>query len=340
MLIAVNRLEHLRQIPDDQLPNELDSLWVRVCQSIVQTENINVNHVVFFCLDVTKLLKERLPMPNDDQEPPIAALLDTIHCRLLSSSLADEDRKKFIEFLRRLYAEDVATADLLIELLDPDVLVDIGAISSVDGFKKRTNVLRTTLYYRQHKFNLLREESQGYAKLCVTLTKDMIPTGRACFPSVLRQKYAHSVVENMLALIGTFDLDPNRVLDIFLDVFASNIERHALYFLDILRLSPWTSLDENGNTFPKQQHNLASLLGFKLEFYQKSSKQMRGKVIRTPRELMLLIALLIRERMITLKHIFNKITGPDDEDVKRELNEFIQSLDEQASKTEENALVR
>ena len=43
----------------------------------------------------------------------------------------------------------------------------------------------------------------------------------------------------MVSLIGHFDLDPNRALDVFLDIFATHLATHYAFFLDLLSLSPW-----------------------------------------------------------------------------------------------------
>lgn len=42
-----------------------------------------------------------------------------------------------------------------------------------------------------------------------------------------------------MGLIGYFDLDPNRALDIILDVLTVNITTHYTFFLSLLSFSPW-----------------------------------------------------------------------------------------------------
>lgn len=44
-----------------------------------------------------------------------------------------------------------------------------------------------------------------------------------------------------MGLIGYFDLDPNRALDIILDVLTVNITTHYTFFLSLLSFSPWAS---------------------------------------------------------------------------------------------------
>jgi THO complex subunit 2 len=45
--------------------------------------------------------------------------------------------------------------------------------------------------------------------------------------------------KKVLGLIGYFDLDPNRALDIVLDMFISHVATHHAFFLALLRHSPW-----------------------------------------------------------------------------------------------------
>lgn len=53
---------------------------------------------------------------------------------------------------------------------------------------------------------------------------------------------ARQVWEKVISLIGYFDLDPNRALDIILDVLSVNVATHYTFFLALLSFSPWTGL--------------------------------------------------------------------------------------------------
>lgn len=46
----------------------------------------------------------------------------------------------------------------------------------------------------------------------------------------------------MISLIGYFDLDPNRALDIILDVLSIHLATHYTFFLALLSFSPWCGL--------------------------------------------------------------------------------------------------
>ena len=52
---------------------------------------------------------------------------------------------------------------------------------------------------------------------------------------------ASAAWDRVLRLIGYFDLDPNRALDVILDVFSVHLTTHWRFFLAFLSVSPWTS---------------------------------------------------------------------------------------------------
>lgn len=109
--------------------------------------------------------------------------------------------------------------------------------------------------------------------------------------------------ERVVGLVGHFDLDPNRALDIILDVFSTHLATHWSFFLALLSCSPWApaskqtkdepmSVDTNpdryrGKSFdevlelaekqagvpsvPQSSERgrvLAQVLGFKFTYYQ------------------------------------------------------------------------
>lgn len=52
---------------------------------------------------------------------------------------------------------------------------------------------------------------------------------------------AQAAWKRVVSLIGYFDLDPNRALDIILDIFSVNITTHWKFCLALLDKSPWSS---------------------------------------------------------------------------------------------------
>jgi hypothetical protein len=69
-----------------------------------------------------------------------------------------------------------------------EFLEEAGLFPSALGWKKKEVRVNTKLVYTQQKFNLLREESEGYSKLITALAAfgDIAAPGRG----VLRNKYS------------------------------------------------------------------------------------------------------------------------------------------------------
>ncbi|CBF86420.1 hypothetical protein AN2226.2 [Aspergillus nidulans FGSC A4] len=95
------------------------------------------------------------------------------------------------------------------------------------GIRKQTNLL-----YRQSNYNLLREESEGYSKLVTelfTTSNNEPPTAEV----------VEDTFERVKAMIGAFDMDVGRVLDVTLDVFAAVLVKQYRFFVKLLRASSW-----------------------------------------------------------------------------------------------------
>lgn len=99
---------------------------------------------------------------------------------------------------------DVICSTLEIEMLGKCGLIDLN--------KAKTSLIRanTSQKYRQTKFNLIREESEGYAKILVEF---------------LRENSVEVICRNTSALIGYFRLDPNRVFDLAIEALYLSEDR-------------------------------------------------------------------------------------------------------------------
>lgn len=104
--------------------------------------------------------------------------------------------------------------------------------------------------YKQNKYNLIREQSEGYAKLTTDLLGSLGPphSPSTALPTEsldsLRTRAA-SAWERVVGLIGYFELDPNRAMDIILDIFSSNVATHWQFFLAFLACTPWAGEGAN-----------------------------------------------------------------------------------------------
>ncbi len=106
------------------------------------------------------------------------------------------------------------------------------------------NISLSSFSYKQNKFNLLREQSEGYTKLSTDLVSALGPahsptSGYPVDSASALESRARSTWQQVVSLVGYFDLDPNRALDIILDVFSTNLASHHQFFLALLSCSPW-----------------------------------------------------------------------------------------------------
>lgn len=114
--------------------------------------------------------------------------------------------------------------------LDSALLLNLGLTR--DTFIRMGIRQATHLLYRQANYNLLREETEGYSKLVT----ELFTTSGSEPPS---SEVVEDAFEKVKGLIGTFDLDVGRVLDITLDVFAAVLIKHFRFFIKLLRVSSW-----------------------------------------------------------------------------------------------------
>eukprot|EP00981_Chlorochromonas_danica_P005826 scaffold1193_cov159-Ochromonas_danica.AAC.4 len=151
------------------------------------------------------------------------------------------------------------------------MLVEAGIIRDEDSHQKRMIKVNTNLVYKQQKYNLLREEVEGYAKLTLALQQQQPPS---------------QLSAEVFSIIGHFDLDPNRVLDIILDVYEQRVA--AVGFLDLIAQF--------------RQSNLLHLLGNKFCFYHpdKSSNGSSQGDMDCPSSLYRLAATLIASGLVPL----------------------------------------
>ena len=110
--------------------------------------------------------------------------------------------------------------------------------------------IATCYSYKQNKFNLLREQSEGFSKLITEVISALPPphspaTGLPLDPSSINPERVRPIWKRILSLIGYFDLDPNRALDVILDLFSAYLTTHWSFFLVLLSLSPWKSQRES-----------------------------------------------------------------------------------------------
>ncbi len=154
--------------------------------------------------------------------------------------------------LRAIMFASGVDPSLMREDLETPVLAGLGLVR--DTFQRIGIRKATDMLYRQSNYNLLREETEGYSKLITeyfTTSNSGPPTGELAAETFQRVK----------ALIGAFDLDVGRVLDVTLDVFANLLVKHYRFFIKLLRVSSWwpeAGVDEEASPADRLASSLPS----------------------------------------------------------------------------------
>lgn len=189
---------------------------------------------------------------------------------------------------------------------------------NLEYYKRSYRAFQTRNLYEQEKYNLLREQNEGYAKLIVLLNQLEIDK--------LEHK-AQSLNESMQGVVNHFYLDPNRVIDIILESFEHHLgylakkircgrAGHGItahYILDspeidsLLRIflamvDTWVPVQST------RENIVCALLGFKVQHQLNTMEFDSIDYSADPKDvipynLILLIALLIRDDVVPLEKI-------------------------------------
>ncbi len=174
---------------------------------------------------------------------------------------------KLVALTKALADESILDVTSMKTSLEINLLCAAGIWKDEAAYKSRLIKLNTQLMYRQQKYNLLREEGEGYSKL-ITLLNSMPP------PPEDPEAY----IKQITSVIGYFDLDPNRVLDLVLDSFEKQLWN--LSFISVLGIFRASSI--------------VHILGFKFEFYGAAESDTAA-----PRSLYALAVVLIAYQLVS-----------------------------------------
>lgn len=152
----------------------------------------------------------------------VALFLDCLSVVAESSSITSE----FAPFVQ---ATGVAPLRMRTEMGD-EFLKNLGMVRNTFdrvGIRKQTNLI-----YRQSNYNLLREETEGFSKLITELFTTS--SNETLTPELVEETFEH-----VKGMIGAFDMDVGRVLDVTLDVFAAVLVKQYRFFVKLFRTSSW-----------------------------------------------------------------------------------------------------
>ncbi|KAK2170242.1 hypothetical protein NP493_1156g01008 [Ridgeia piscesae] len=233
--------------------------------------NLDIDHLLAALDDVTKLHAD------------VPSLLADVYSIIDTETLCNEkkeERERFINLVANTM--HIVPDCLLKERLDLDTLETMGIIHAKQTFQQKYVKVKTKLYYKQQKFNLLREESEGYSKLITELNQDFAE-GVSCL----------DILENIKSLIGCFSLDPNRVLDVLLESFECRPQL-ASFFVPLLR----SYMCNNDLS------TICHMLGFKFHWCQRMEDG------ETPESLYRIAALLINHNLVDIDTFYPHVSTP------------------------------
>ncbi|KAI5777624.1 transcription factor/nuclear export subunit protein 2-domain-containing protein [Geopyxis carbonaria] len=236
-----------------------------------------------------------------------------------------------------------------------------------NAFPKKVVRVTTGMVYKQRKHNLLREETEGFAKLIT----EFFTSSYAQLPL----EVVDQTGERVKGLIGAFELDPGRVLDILLDTAACTVVSNARFFVRLLETSSWwpqgvpetgpsKRLDEktriekekekertDNEFFAKLEKEgiagffekletskgnkvAAQLLGFKFRYYQQDDVSEQ-----TPENLLVLSALLIKIGFIDLVDLYPHLSPAGDDEMNEIKTAWLAKMEDKTKTGRRNALM-
>ncbi|XP_055499527.1 THO complex subunit 2 isoform X3 [Leucoraja erinacea] len=283
--------------------------FVQLCRNL--SENRGYNDVTF--KDIQQAVYElawHVIKGNLRQEQAASVLSDVMDLRDdMSSILADvfcvldietscmEEKNKRDLFTQLVLACLCLVSDTVLkERLDPETLESLGLVKQSQQFNQKSVKIKTKLFYKQQKFNLLREENEGYGKLFTELGQDL--SGNLTSDLIL---------ENIKSLIGCFNLDPNRVLDIILEVYECRPD-HDDFFVPLI---------ESYMCMCELQ-TLCHILGFKFKFYQEPNGE-------TPSSLYRVAAILLQNNLIELDDLYVHLLPLDSNILEQHKREIVEA---------------
>ncbi|OBZ83377.1 THO complex subunit 2 [Choanephora cucurbitarum] len=226
-----------------------------------------------------------------------------------------------------LASEVITTGDCKIHLT-VQLMFECGIINNVKLFERRLVRLNTAMLYKQDKYNLVREVGEGYASLFNELTNASIDNARdskgklESTPMERIPQFLKTITSHM----GVFHLDPNRVLDIILDLFIRQLKVNHKFWIALIKESEWVKslvhTDLNGELVTNPSPIMAQLFGFRFHSYHNEDTE------DTPKEIYFAIAILLANDLILLGDILPYLY-PYHEGMYIEKKEYIEHMNKE-----------
>jgi THO complex subunit 2 N-terminus len=156
--------------------------------------------------------------------------------------------------------------------LDAEMLVKANLIASKEIFQKKLIRLNTSLLYKQQRYNLLFEDTEGFSLVIF----------------VLKQR-SKTLFIDLMKLLGSFDLEANRIIDLIFGEWLFDPKQFESFYLPILK--------------DFKNPHLSNIIGHKISTLKDSY------TVQT--NLIFIGALLIRSELVSLDDILLFIDKKD-----------------------------
>lgn len=218
-----------------------------------------------------------------DREDAPNLLADTLVQIDFETDIAGKERREsFLKLVKSLVQNGLLPRELAIERFEVDTGAQVGVINDKKQFTTLYNRLRTRLYFKQKKYDLLREENEGFAKVIIQLFE-------------LSSTNCHKTLNDIREIIGKYRVDPNRVLDLVLETLEYNSRHEVDLYVDFLHL------------FYNDPQKILQLILLKLRFYA----NYKDDQTPVPQSFYKLIAIFIHKELIDLDDIYPHLTPSD-----------------------------
>lgn len=246
-----------------------------------------------------------------------------IFCQVLSVFPATEKILNLLQLLCR--KQNIIKPEAIVSYISTDLLKELDVVPKAVLTKTLNGRIRDE-FYTQKKYNLLHEEIDGYSKFIVEIYN--------IFRFDETEFQVDSALQIIEKLIGHFSLDPNRCLDILLEIIESSFVCNCEMAIRLLRKSRWWPTKESDNSSIETlsyggSEPGAKVLGLKL-LKSPSDKDL-------PETFKIMVSCLIKEGFISFGDIYQYLR-PSDEDMEVLEKEYKKKLEDDVAKAGANAL--
>eukprot|EP00727_Mastigamoeba_balamuthi_P007575 m51a1_g3438 hypothetical protein (1790) ;mRNA; r:644169-651808 len=177
-------------------------------------------------------------------------------------------------------------------MLEYDMLQALGLVALAKTLDRRTLQINVTENYKIPRASLFHEQIEGYARVVVELGETVAPPSADLVPACVE-----SVAARILAIIGRFELDPERVLSLAIQWCQAGAPQKAAFRLEVL-----------AGLIPKQPAFALRVIRSRLAHYQRPEATKQA-----PMALFDLIARLIRDEAISVDDVYPLLKPTDAE---------------------------